>query len=437
MNSKVYLAAVLLVAGSGSAPSHARAQTIDYPLRSTVDRPTPVRVRGLTPGSIVALRTQALDAAGQLWMARALFRVDGAGAVDTGRDSPLSGSYEGIQPAGLFNQMHAVGDGSGLRRFQASGSATFLMTLVLEDTTGVALDSVVVERGSVGSGVTVAQLAGREFRGHLFVPSQPSGPGVVVLGGSDGGFADDVAALLATNGFRALSVAYFGVDGLPPELVEISLDGLMEAVDSLRAQAGVWSDRVAIFGTSKGAEAALLAASHQPAVSAVVAYAPSAVAWSCICSDPARSSWSLRGTPVAAVAPGADPAYQRAPGEPLRPTVNYLYRLRSAPETASIPVERIHGPLLLIAGGEDQLWPSLAMAQLIMERRRSLGGHRNDQLLSYPYAGHLIGKAYLPSGSTRLANGRLETGGSPSHNARAQADAWPRVVAFLARALAR
>ena len=77
------------------------------------------------------------------------------------------------------------------------------------------------------------------------------------------------------------------------------------------------------------------------------------------------------------------------------------------------------------------------MARAVMERRASLPVHAHDELLVYPGAGHLIGKAYVPSGSTRVGGGRLETGGSSAENARAQADAWARVLAFLDRVLAR
>ncbi|MDQ4080858.1 MAG: dienelactone hydrolase family protein, partial [Gemmatimonadota bacterium] len=117
------------------------------------------------------------------------------------------------------------------------------------------------------------------------------------------------------------------------------------------------------------------------------------------------------------------------------PVVNYLYRWRRMPRGAAIRVDRIAAPLLLIAGDDDQLWPSLLMAQAIMEQRANRGRHASDELLIYRGAGHLIGKAYVPAGSTRIAGGRIETGGTPSANARAQADAWPRVLAFLRKTL--
>ncbi len=53
-------------------------------------------------------------------------------------------------------------------------------------------------------------------------------------------------------------------------------------------------------------------------------------------------------------------------------------------------------------------------------------------VLNYRGAGHRIGKSYIPAGSTRVAGGRLETGGTAAANAAAQADAWPRVLEFLA-----
>jgi dienelactone hydrolase len=59
-----------------------------------------------------------------------------------------------------------------------------------------------------------------------------------------------------------------------------------------------------------------------------------------------------------------------------------------------------------------------------------------SRLLIYPAAGHLISKSLLPAGSTLVARGRIETGGSPAANAAAGRDAWPRVLSFLRKTLA-
>jgi hypothetical protein len=47
--------------------------------------------------------------------------------------------------------------------------------------------------------------------------ARPAGPGVLLFGGSSGGLAstDALAMLLASHGYHALALAYFGLPGLP------------------------------------------------------------------------------------------------------------------------------------------------------------------------------------------------------------------------------
>ena len=60
--------------------------------------------------------------------------------------------------------------------------------------------------------------------GTLFYPSRPGPhPMVIVLGGAAGGLREGGAEVLASEGCAALALAYFGVDPLPRELVEIPL----------------------------------------------------------------------------------------------------------------------------------------------------------------------------------------------------------------------
>lgn len=412
----------------------ASAQQLDLPRSAPIDQPLPIRVSGLPAGALVHLRVSATDATGREWSSRATFRADASGTVATDRDAPRSGAYAGVDPGALFNRMAAANDSTGRQRFAQNRLANIVTNIVLEDSAAATLSSALVERFFLAPGVQQSVVSDSGLRARFFTPEHTPAPGVVVLGGSEGGFPDDVAAILASNGYATLSLAYFGVQGLPSELAEIPLEYFERALAWLRANPAVIRDRVAIVATSKGAEVGLLVASRVPAVKAVVGYVPSSVAWFCICQDP-RSSWSLSGKGVAAVPPGTDPSYRPASGEAIRPVVNYLYRLRRMPSDAVIPVERIAAPLLLIAGDDDQLWPSLLMSRAIVERRAKRGRHVSDELLVYRGAGHLIGKAYMPAGSTRIAGGRIETGGTPNANARAQADAWPRVLAFLRKAL--
>jgi dienelactone hydrolase len=279
------------------------------------------------------------------------------------------------------------------------------------------------------------ELRDRGLVGRFFTPDgEGPFPRILVLGGSEGGLdSEDVAALLSSHGYAALALAYFGADGLPKSLEEIPLEYFKRGIDWILSDRRVRRGGIALAGTSKGAEASLLLGAHYREVRAVVGWVPSGLVWSCLCSSPGRSSWSFQGRPIPFVPEGTDPTYRPPKGLPIRPAVNYLYRLRNEADVAkaAIPVEQINGPVLLISGGDDQLWPSGLLAKGVMDRLKKNAHPFADRHLSYESAGHLIGKAYLPAGSTLIAGGRFETGGTPEANARAQADSWPKVLEFL------
>jgi dienelactone hydrolase len=98
--------------------------------------------------------------------------------------------------------------------------------------------------------------------------------------------------------------------------------------------------------------------------------------------------------------------------------------------TVEIPVENIHGPVLLIAGKDDQIWPSSLMATRLMKRLRSHGHPYADEHLSYDNAGHWIPCGYLPTAGEQHRM-KLGIGGTPEGTASAQADSWPKVLEFL------
>lgn len=415
-------------------PATVAAQRLSAPARSALDEVFAVSVTGLAPGQRIALRAETPDSAGHLWGAEAEFVADARGQVQLNRDAPVSGSYTGADPMGLVTSMTDLADSTGAALFTPPGLGDTPLRLLLR-VNGRPLDSATVMRSFIDAGVRSQSLRGPgHLVGTLFLPPEHGRlPGIVVLGGSEGGnSAADVAAQLAGHSFVTLSLAYFGADSLPAELQRIPLEYITQAVTLLRNRAEVDSTAIGLIGSSKGAEAALLVAERDARVRAVVAYAPSSVAWSCICSTPDRASWTWQGRDVPFVPPGADPAYQVANGQPRRPVVNFRYRLRdsAAVAAASIHVERIRGPVLLVAGESDELWPSADMARSLMARR--LSRQSGDTLLIYLGAGHRIGKSYLPAGSTRVAGGRIETGGTPRANALAQGDSWLVVLRFLA-----
>ncbi|HEY1176035.1 MAG TPA: acyl-CoA thioester hydrolase/BAAT C-terminal domain-containing protein [Phytomonospora sp.] len=270
----------------------------------------------------------------------------------------------------------------------------------------------------------------RPWEGLLAVPADGAGAGVLVLAGSSGRVDRERARILARQGFAALAIRWFGGPGQAPGICEIPLETFTDAIDLLVTGG---AERVGVLGVSKGAEAALLTAVHDPRVDLAVALSPSSRVWSNAGpgtdgrSRPQRSSWTWRGNPLP-FAPMDDswPAANRASG-PVAIRGWYELSERSRPRpSAAIPVERARADVLLVAGGDDAMWPSLRYARELAERRRAAG--TPVRLLSRSDAGHrprLPGEAALPDSPDYLYGGTAEA------DALLGAAAWPHILAGL------
>ena len=269
--------------------------------------------------------------------------------------------------------------------------------------------------------------------GNYFRAPQPGRrPGILLLGGSEGGLGPGAvrqAKMLSQQGFDVLQLSYFGAPGQQPSLANVPLEVFSRGLDWLRAQPEVQADQIGLVGSSKGAEAALLFASREPAVKAVVAGMPSSVVWPGITYTPEpRPSWTWNGEAVEYlpyVVEGPFNIYDA-----------YDKGLRALPKHpgAQIHVERINGPILLICGRADNLWPSCSMSHQIVARLNKEGFRHDVQLLVYDDAGHaLFGPPVPPSHPAYPGLGSL--GGSPAGNDAARADNWPKSIAFLHAAL--
>jgi bile acid acyltransferase/acyl-CoA thioester hydrolase-like protein len=108
-------------------------------------------------------------------------------------------------------------------------------------------------------------------------------------------------ALLASHGFAALVVGYFGIPGRPRTLCEVPLESLAAGVERLRGHEAVDRRGVAALGTSVGAEAVLAMASYIDGLelAAVVGVAPSSVVWQALGDGrpPDKPRWTLGGRP--------------------------------------------------------------------------------------------------------------------------------------------
>lgn len=257
----------------------------------------------------------------------------------------------------------------------------------------------------------------------LHRPEEPaSSTGVLVLAGSSGAVEDDRARLLADHGVTALALRWFGGPGQQPGPFEVPLETLVAGLDQLAGEC----ERLALLGTSFGAEAALLVAAIDARVRAVVAIAPSPVVWAGVDGARQTSHWTHRGRPLDFVpfdeswSPDTDPPAYRSLYE------RSLAADPAAAARAAIPVERIAGDVLVVGGEDDQVWPGADFARAVAARRTSHG--RGTRVVTHARAGHRV---TLPGESPAVRGQSMARGGSTEADAALGAAAWPHVVELL------
>lgn len=227
-------------------------------------------------------------------------------------------------------------------------------------------------------------------------PSEINGRyGVIVLTGSGGGKANDTARLIAEMGYDVLSLAYFDRTGsaLVPETLEmIPLEYFDAPKKWLMGRSNTRDDGVVIYGLSKGAELALVLASHDSDYKAVIALAPSHVVWqgnpkdfSDLMSSP--SSWSWKGQPLPFV-PYVSNEEKESMGFTNRHAASLTNKV--AVERALISVENIDAPILLLSGGMDAMWPASKMGTEICSAANSSHADIPCTLLIYEEGDHLL-----------------------------------------------
>jgi len=296
-----------------------------------------------------------------------------------------------------------------------------------------------VERRLAADGVE-SRSAGGDLVGTTHTPpGTGSAPGVVLLHDGFGQELRPTARLLAAHGFVALSIQYFGnPDPLPDVLSEVPVEYAQRAVERVLAHPRVDASQVGVLGHSKGAELALLLASHDRRVGAAVCTAPSSVVWEGYDLDgypTGTSSWTIDGDPVPyleyaaydEVPPSADPFD--------RPRAFYEYsELQASPEAveaATIPVERGNGAVQLFSGTADRLWHSTPMSNRLTSRLDRHDDAREYDHRAFEGAGHIVTLPYLPTYGLSDSSA-YPLGGEPRPNARASREHWPAALSTLA-----
>jgi len=400
------------------------------------DDPIRILLAGFPPVRAVSIRAIAADGLGRKWQSEATFLTDGGGEVDLSLAAPRSGSYTTADANGLLWSLHLDREVVERNAFAVDRPDDVSIRLSAEiDGKEVATADLV--RHFLKSGVTRREVRDDGLVATFFDPQDGPRPGIIVVSGSGGGLAEDQPALLASHGYAVLSLGYFLMPGLPQGLVEIPLEYFERAIAWMKRNPAVDPDRLAVMGASRGGELSLLLGATFSDIKAVVAYVPSGVVWPGIGGEgnAPRAAWMHRGEPVAFMESAPpDPAMWSKSPIPMTPW--FLESLKNAVsiERSAIAVERINGPVLMFSGSDDQMWPSLNLADLAVQRMMARNFAHPYEHVSYSGAGHFIRFPYSPTISEifhPLTKQMMALGGTPEANHIANLDSWRRCLSFL------
>ncbi|MCG7343645.1 acyl-CoA thioesterase/BAAT N-terminal domain-containing protein [Sporosarcina sp. ACRSL] len=409
---------------------------------SLIDRAVGIRVTGLSSGQKVTVRFQRKSYGGKtiyFMESHGTFISDSKGIVDLQEVAPVEGTYEGVDRMGLFWSMQVT------RTEEYSEVVTTKLhpqslTILLERD-GEVIDTKVITRKWVADEITRTPVNEQGVVGTFFHAANSSPrPTIIVVGGSEGGIYEFPASLLVSHGFNVLALGYWGQDPLPKQLVEIPLEYIEGAIHWLKARPDVAKGWLGMHGTSKGGELALVVATHFKDITAVVSLSGSPVVCCGIVpwtdQKELPPSWTYKGKAIPYARPDNSVeisnrclAMRKAGENPLRIWYDYLTCDPQITEQATIPVEKINGPVLLISGTDDACFDSVQLNEMAMERLRQSKFEHEFKHLIYEGAGHEVGIPFIPVAANQF------TGGTKYDTAQASKDSWQKTIDFFWRSV--
>lgn len=413
------------------------APILSVPADISVPTPDPIIVSGLASDQQVDLESRRVTADGSIVTASATFQADKQGMVNTAIQAPLGGSYGGVDPLGLFWSATKPLEASKIQpaagRVDIALRSGGLLIATTSARTGPDPASLVVEEKSPFPGAIVVRPNDR--RRH---------PVLIVLGGSEGGdsTARVFAPLFAAQGYLVVGLPYYAPDygqakriaGLPSSFTDIPVDRLVAVRAWLGKHPNADARSIGLWGASKGAEFAAIAAARYDWLKAVVLIVPSDVVW---------EGWGGRGDPTASFSIGGKPLAfvpylgmelefaRLGRGERMELTRAHRAGRAAYPErisAARIALDRFSGAVMVVGGRDDRIWPSGEMAEAIARSRAARG--LQTVSLVYDRVGHA-----LAGPGTEPAKGLDGNGGEAPAIARARIEAWAATARFLDRYL--
>lgn len=413
------------------------------PKSGLIDEQVKVKVSNLKSGKRVIIRA-IMDKLYDIEVnaeSEAEYEVRTDGCIETDIDRPISGTFLEADSMGFFWSMKLQGmkfpKVTNLEEVTVNPSS---IVRFVAEVDGVVVASAECERKYISQEITMTKIKDHGFTGVLFHnPNSPPRPGIIVLGGGEGGLAParNYAAMLASHGFTTLALAYFKFEDLPDSLYEIPLEYFNSALQWFKQHPDVMEHKIGVFGRSKGAELALLLGSYFREINAVVASSPHPYVFQGVHNDwrqaESKSSWSYQGLPLPFIKFSRYESIIESCLKEGRMIELYLTTLRDQEaeelHKSVIKVENTNGPIMIIGGGDDAFGPQGLYAEVISDRLSLHNFQFEFENLHFPYAGHNIGFSYVPTTQ------QFFNGGNAKDNNDANKESWTKVKDFFSKHL--
>ncbi len=207
----------------------------------------------------------------------------------------------------------------------------------------------------------------------LYLGNSDKQPLVVAFGGGSGGndwtrnYLKGKRDSLNQKGYALLAVGYFKANGTPENLDRISLDAIRDTIMAAAEHPKIDDSKIILLGGSKGGELVLNLASRYKEFKGVVAMSTSNVSFPALTIYANTSCWMYKDKEV---------AYVPAPLKTILPAIKgdlytahtMMLEDKEAVNKAKIPVENIHGSVLIISGKNDEQWPASEMSEQIINQ---------------------------------------------------------------------
>ncbi len=411
------------------------------PVESLADQPlSTVIVTGLSPDEEVVLRASVQDEDGVAWMSWGVLRSDNSGSIDLSRQAPVSGTFRQKDPSAILWSMRPGGDLKKCVPMFVKTNVEPLSINVTVDINGNTVACKTIKRtySSQKTGIIREPIDQNGVTGTLFRPDgEGPFPVVICLSGSGGGINEPRASLLASHGYAALALAYFNAGSLQKELSEIPVEFFERGLSWLKKHDFVDSERIGVYGYSKGGELALLLSSLYPQIKAVAAFSGSSYVWQGLRFGRPTSSWTRDGNilPYIAMKVPLKTMLKLVTGRAVAFRSSYERGLRAVDDRTpcAILVENINGSVFLVAGTDDQVWPAADFSDDVAARLKRFEHPHSCEYLREEGAGHLVCMPYVPS--AEICRNLIFTSSDVALSSKTMIKAWNAMLDFFQRNL--